>query len=322
MYSKSAINTGSGNAFYDWIVAFNSAYLKSKVQPVGSITRQVPLVYQINEEYDAGEKNNKRKRGDKNGIKTQYCILLHNVCEVDLTFDGIGVTQGHVYESDLVAVVDCILTNFQTIQVYERAVIKGVKFRCRGFEFADRKADVEEVNNNLVENWSNRKHYSSWCRVKNYQADDDMSISAEILFGQLNYCFRLNFPVDKYIHGLAMGHCSIRNNCIYSEQRWNYYVKADVGVGGLKANRFVCLNYVDSSAIAVSALNSDDEPILSGEISTSFTSPCSIQTLNKIVDKIFLIPIHPERLNFEYRSIFPDIDNTRLVEPDCIFRHQ
>jgi hypothetical protein len=115
-----------------------------------------------------------------------------------------------------------------------------------------------------------------------------------------------------------MGHCSVRNST-YSDERWQYFVKAD-GAGALRANRFICLNYVESSAIAVSTLNAADEPILSGENMTGFSSLTAHDMDDKIPHRLFLLPIHPERLSFDYGCIYPDLDNTRVLESDCHFK--
>jgi hypothetical protein len=330
MSSQHGVNTSQGNKFYDWLIAFHTAYTLSLLAPVDSITTDFPRMYH-NLTHVTGNKKRKQKNPSNNKLqlKTQYCTVLHITLNNSLlsttpAIDPILVLEGHVYESDFIEVFRCIETKLnKKVQVHNRAIVKGVKFHCRGFEFADKKgeAEINTKNNDLTVNWSDRIHYSSWCRMRYYEPDDgEVSISTEIQFGQLNYCFRLNFPCDKYVHGLAFAHCSVRNSCTYGRDRWQYYVNAQGGLGSLKANRYICLNYVDSTAIAVSALNSDNQPLLSGANLNGFTSLQAITELeNEKVDKIYLLPIHPERLEFVYRCIVPDLDNTRILEAECNF---
>jgi hypothetical protein len=341
MSSQQGVNTSQGNRFYEWLVAFYTAYTLSLSEPVDSITTDVPRLYHDILYVTKGTKLKKHKQNNNNNnnnkklLKTQYCTVLHrktsnnNSTKTEITpqmniIDPLLVVVGHVYESDVIDVIQCVQNKMnKKVQVHNRAIIKGVKFQCRGYEFADKKNETE-INtkiNDLTVNWSDRTHYSSWCRIRHYEPDEsEISISTEIQFGQLNYCFRLNFPCDKYVHGLAFGHCSVRNSSTYAHDRWQYYVNARGGLGSLKANRFICLNYVDSTAIAVSALNSENQPLLSGANLNGFTSLAAITELeNEKVDRIFLIPIHPERIEFTYRCIVPDLDNTRVLEKECNF---
>ena len=88
---------------------------------------------------------------------------------------------------------------------------------------------------------------------------------------------------------------------------------------------FVCLNYVQSTAIGVSALSKVDGklvPHLSSQNFSSFTRAYTdlnksvYAPLNAKLHSIYLIKLHPERVNFEYASILKDKDGTKTREPD------
>jgi hypothetical protein len=145
------------------------------------------------------------------------------------------------------------------VTCYEKAVIKGVKISCRGRQFAE---TLNTDHHDLHQCWNVKRQYRSWFRLQDYfiKRSYDNSrkrgarteISREIvqstMFGQLDYCFRLNIPGEPFIHGLAMGHCSLRA-CSYSDKRWQHWV--DPAVQPKRVDTFVCLNYIDSTAIGV-----------------------------------------------------------------------
>jgi hypothetical protein len=145
------------------------------------------------------------------------------------------------------------------VQAYESAIVKGVKLSCRGRYFADAPGND---HHNLHLNWSVKRHYKSWFRFQNYYIErifdsskkrkSRVEVAREVrqttMFGQMDFCFRLNIPGEPFIHGLAMGHCTTRD-AIYSDKRWQHWVDPNANPSSCKT--FVCLNYVDSTAIAV-----------------------------------------------------------------------
>jgi hypothetical protein len=220
-----------------------------------------------------------------------------------------------------------------------------MKFRCRGKKFAPSVGD----HNDLTKSFEWRKHYSCIARVKAYKIEErdendrvhvrtgaaaltlsatavrnghKHHISHSIQFAWLDCAFRLNIPCDKMIHGLAIAHCALRKG-IYVDKRWQHKVKID---GGLLRDRFVCLNYVDSSPIVSSAFNSVGKVLLRRGDLSSFTAnslpntDCYAAPDNNILKTLYLIPIRPERLSLTYDTVIRDNDHTLVLEKDCIFR--
>jgi hypothetical protein len=202
-------------------------------------------------------------------------------CVSDRKFEGIIIVGclGSVY---LIAHHLCCFTllcyfchYFCQVQCRELAKIKGIKFSCRGRQFAENTENVD--HHYLHDFWSVKRQYRSWFRFqdfsveKQYQphkkktAENEMSriVVQSTMFGQMDYCFRLNIPGEPFIDGLAMGHCSTRD-VVYNPHRWQHWVDpgpfVDTQVHAAHrpskkfpkhVNTFVCLNYVDSTAVAV-----------------------------------------------------------------------
>jgi hypothetical protein len=130
------------------------------------------------------------------------------------------------------------------------------------------------------------------------------------------HAFRLNFPGEDLLHGLAIGHCHLRK-AFHSEERWMHYVKP---VGAVCNDQFVCLNYVDSTAIGLCAVNVNNKVMFSSEDATSFTplatatrdANCYAQPNDMKLNRLYLIPLHPERLSIEYGNVLEDEDRTRV----------
>jgi hypothetical protein len=130
--------------------------------------------------------------------------------------------------------------------------------------------------------------------------------------------FRLNFPGEELLHGLAIGNCHLRQG-FYSEERWQHYVKP---FGSVCSDQFVCLNYLDSTALGLCAVNVNNKVMFSSEDATSFTplatatrdANCYAQPDDMVLNRLYLIPLHPERLSIEYGNVFDDEDGTRVWE--------
>ncbi len=244
--------------------------------------------------------------------------------------------NGHVYSSDLIAVADAILP-LKKFQVFSSLVIKGVQFRCRGKHFSVSRGD----HNDLRRCYGWKKHYSCIARVKNYSVEErdanDVVVgstaarkrksvalpaghkivtSHKIQFAWLNCAFRLNVPCDPLIHGLAVAHCALRDG-LYSDKRWQHSVNVDEVIAH---DRFVCLNYIDSSPIVSSAFNSAGKVLhrkgdMSAFVATSIPHPeCYAAADNNILAHLYLIPIKPERLSFAYDNVLLDSDHTLVFE--------
>ncbi len=242
---------------------------------------------------------------------------------------------GHVFESDLLFLRERILLDTKAVEAYEKVVVKGVRIDGRGVEYG-RAGD----HNDLPSQWSIKRFYKSWFRCKHHKVvicydnnnqqtkiETSRSVDHDIRFGQLDFAFRLNFPGDEFLHGLAVGHC-VQRKPTYSDKRWQHFVHPTKGV--YKADSFVCLNYVDSTAIAVCALNATSKVMFTSHDTTSFTPVATQQNERyyakgieeEILAQLFLIPIHPERLNIEYGDVFADKDGTRVWEDSLRLREE
>ncbi len=84
--------------------------------------------------------------------------------------------------------------------------------------------------------------------------------------------------------------------------------------------RFICLNYVNSTAIALSALDARDFPLLKSDYMASFTRAFTDNTKNiyaphdAILSSLYLIELHPERVGFDYDEVLEDKDGTKRQE--------
>ncbi len=253
---------------------------------------------------------------------------------------------GVVFLSDFSSVAECIIPQ-RKFQAYTDIVVKGIKFKCRGTHYSV----VSGPHNDLTTIYSSKRHYSCIARVKSYrleERDDNNTVvmpshhsrrarrnnnelpnghkivtSHIIQFAWLNCAFRINIPCDPMIHGLALAHCALRDG-IYSDKRWQYRV--DVR-GAMCVDRFVCLNYVDSSPIVSSGFNSDKKVLLrTGDMSaftaSSIPNPeCYALPHNNILSHLYLIPIKPERLSVTYDTVLRDADHTLVLENDCHFKY-
>jgi len=147
-------------------------------------------------------------------------------------------------------------------------------------------------------------------------------------FGQANAFFRIKVG-DPSIDGLAFANITFRKAEI-SDKTYHHFISAEDSSIYCK-QKFVCLNYVDSSSIAVSALGGEEnlkypmgrplmKPVDSMRFSDHFVNPLSHDTKsyapkNAELTKLHLIELHPNRLKTSYATgVFNDDDGTRVFE--------
>ncbi len=268
----------------------------------------------------------------------EYFIYNHNGDGLSLQdMDVRECMNGHVYFTDLRSISECVLP-LRKFEVYTSIVVKGIKFKCRGKHFAVPGGD----HNNLRKCYGWKKHYACIARVKTYTLEErnkkdevvvrplgvrrssvplpnghSLVTSHKIQFAWLNCAFRLNIPCDPLINGLALANCALRDG-VYDEKRWQHSVS--IIDDSLCPDRFVCLNYVDSSPIVSSAFNSAGKVLhrkgdMSAFTATSIPNPeCYAAPDNNILAQLYLIPIRPERLSLTYENILRDSDHTLVFE--------
>ncbi len=241
---------------------------------------------------------------------------------------------GHVFETDVQFMMRFIHSNSMMVDSFEKVIVKGIRIDCRGRAFP-----AGSESDDLYTMWHSKRLYKSWFRVRHHRinivyncnnkktrVEVSRSVVHDFRFGQLIYAFRLNLPGEEFLHGLAIGHCHLREST-YSAERWQHFVKPEQSAC---SDKFVCLNYIDSTAVAVCALNATSKVMFSSEDATSFTplatatrdANCYAQPNERVLDRLFLIPIHPERLKMEYGNVFEDVDNTRVWDNSLRLREE
>jgi hypothetical protein len=175
-----------------------------------------------------------------------------------------------------------------------------------------------------------------------------------VKFGQINSCWRTSMPGDEVVHGLAFANVTLRRTK-YNARRRHFSIPAAWMGYQRKSQRFVSVNFIDSTSIGVSAiskraLNAEElkklkdkkgkekqketdsvsqrlySPMLKPEGAQSFIqftdaskqSSGSYAKQDAIIHELFLIELHPERITYRYDSIFPDEDGTKLWERTSI----
>jgi hypothetical protein len=79
-----------------------------------------------------------------------------------------------------------------------------------------------------------------------------------------------------------------------------------------------CVNFIN--LICNSAITAEGKSMISPDDVTSMTQVCSTMKFlygygtKNVLKELYLIPLHPERLTFEYGNIFDDEDRTRVFE--------
>jgi hypothetical protein len=294
IYMSTHGGRNSTSGFYCWLFALNREYYSNEQSHLA--------LYFISLTDNTNDANNDAK-------------------EIDL----LSCVNGHIYLRDFLIVVDSVLNT--RIQAYEKVIVKGIKFLCRGTDFCA----PGGYHNSLKKHFSNKKHYSSIVRIRKYNITEKRGediTSDTIKFGWLNCAFRINMSGDPLIHGLAMAHCCQRDG-VYSAKRWQHTVSVDDPPCYPNAissiDQFVCLNYVDSSPIASSALNKDNKVLLNHLDMMAFTSKSTDHIDCYAVDdmvlaQLYLIPMKPERLKFIYGNVLKDVDKTLVLENDCHFK--
>ncbi len=243
--------------------------------------------------------------------------------------------------------------------LHYKVLIKGIYFSCRGKEYSEHgkyysssnpAVNVYNDNNIISKHWHRRVQYSSFVRINNWvavpygsgknvnkakkrsrekdQGDYAKDLNSVVQFGQLNHCFRLRLG-DDLVDGLAFANITMRIP-IEEKKNYHYYVSADDSESINTKQKFVCLNYVDSTAIGISAIHCPHGEFTlgvpmqkpQGEYRYSDYIPKgSVGKRNGIyaeknadLSKLYMIELHPERLSVSYGTIKDDVDGTKVWE--------
>eukprot|EP01034_Spumella_vulgaris_P021783 gene21783-27849_t len=261
------------------------------------------------------------------------------------------VSQAKIYIADFDTIIRELAEfgtkNKQPIASHIAAMVKGVKLTGRGESFAEKSVAVRAVQGNaqavrairiendaniLCENWHDRFQVNSWCRVQDFYiqtiapkkgAVDQALVfvtKKKVYFGQINYMFRAYVPSDRILNGCAFANVMLRKPTMDKKRGHNYVgMNDDETYFGDK--HFVSLNYVDSTAVALSALDENGYPVMNPNQvrkNMKFTpkdyklkfSPNASEDLSRL----YFIEMHKERLELAYDLIESDSNGTKVFE--------
>jgi hypothetical protein len=253
--------------------------------------------------------------------------------------------RGHYYGalSGLISADKCLERSPQDLlRVWHRRNQYSSFFRCTDLEVV-----VDGVVNEHQKTSSGRKlgkkvrgNITGAARfkrtVENLEDDEaEVRVYHEVVkFGQINSVWRNDMPGDKVVHGLAFANATFRK-VKYDEERRHYCLEAVSLRAPASDQKFICVNNIDSTSIAVSAVSKvEEENDATGKIKTVFRpmlKPDGVQSFIQCheasqassvcyaphkakLHALYLLELHPERLSFQYENILDDVDGTKLWE--------
>ena len=275
---------------------------------------------------------------------TEY-ILSDNSSLTVKEHDFLRICSGAVYAADLNTVGASIALQTCVSATCSKVVIKGVTFKCRGLPPQDEQDIWNDLSlywddhrhsgswcqvtlyNVVTEEVSGSNNVGD-CRVqskKRGKSNDvpqsrpkkvwikQRRVGSSLVHGQIDYCFRITLP-DELVNGIAFGHITTRATSSKTDKSSRGHCRANVGYKTPPApqSAFIPLNYVNSTSIALSGLDRDSLPLLRSDYMSSFTRAFTDQNKNiyaPIDSKLhflYFIELHPERVSFEYDSIWYD----------------
>ena len=252
------------------------------------------------------------------------------------------VNSGAVYASDLDFIGARILSETFVFATCTKVVIKGITFKCRGLPPQQEVADWDD----LTLYWDDHRHSATWCQLTAYAVVEEevknmedqpkkrskvssqqkpkyvkrKRVASPVVHGQLDFAFRINMPEDKLVHGVAFGHFTTRATD-FDDNRRHFRVNVGYALSPAPQPRFISLNYVNSTAVALSGLAQNGLPLLKSDYLTSFTKAYTDKNKGIYAPSktslyfLYFIELHPERVTFEYQSIWWD-------DPDDVMHRQ
>ncbi len=277
-----------------------------------------------------------RVGGGATGLTSLVCNVWNDPTKISAEKVLEMATCGIIMESDINGIIREAL-HFYPV-TYTKAIIKGLKFRGRGEGYCERDklrkftnggaAGRREVfmgiKENYVEcNWHKSHQYSSWCSITDHKYGYSTKAKAfEIIpqkhIAQFNTFFRLHFQHDSLIDGLAFADIALHNSQVETIRGGCNSI-----VSGSKSytqdKMYVCLNYVDATALMVCPMDAGGVPICHSERYTTTTytrkkDNLCINSDNTAMKKLYFIAMHPERRNYQYGRVDTDLDFSRRKE--------
>jgi hypothetical protein len=235
------------------------------------------------------------------------------------------------------------LAEFGTSQMHPLAgfihgIVKGVKLTGRGVKMAEETVDeiigdsrefrVTNPENILKDNWHYRFQVNSWCHITDHYVYN-RTITSRTYYGQINYMFRMFVPSDNILHGCAFANMCVRRVSCDERRGGEHYVSMNDGQSYVADKHFVSLNYIESTAVATSALDELELPLM---------NPSSVRKNMKFSPKqyklhfsnkssnelrrLYFIDLHKERQNIEYGTVEDDEHNTKVFEDKVLQHHE
>lgn len=259
-------------------------------------------------------------------------------------FDGI-IFDLAVFAPDAILRV----ANAQPIAAFTRAVVKGIQFNARGQKYAEdtllledlsgtnrvglsKKFMIQNEDNKLKSSWFPSFQLNSWCKVTDfyvhYTNRNVKQVKRKLYVGQLNYFFRMFVPSDLIVNGVAMANIVLRN-VGYSPVHGCYQIKNMMNdVDSYYAHKqFVPLSYIDSTALAVIAMDKHELPMMSPDATLRKAKdrikdyPLVFSNQNfSDVERLDLVELHKDRVHLQYKSVEFDPEGINKME-ECILEH-
>jgi hypothetical protein len=142
---------------------------------------------------------------------------------------------------------------------------------------------------------------------------------------------------DSVVHGLAFASVTFRE-ATYDAKRRHYSISAQSMGTYSSRQKFICVNFIDSTSIGVSPISLREEAVQTkkGDVKiikhfTPMLKPDGVQSFIQWTDAsknssafyarreatlhaLYMIELHPERISYRYANIDPDTDGTKLWE--------
>jgi len=152
--------------------------------------------------------------------------------------------------------------------------------------------------------------------------------------GQFNYFFRIRIKSDRLLNNLPFASAVLRKPT-FDKSRHHNFISGEDKDSYYPHKQFVSLNYIDSTAIAISALDEQSFPLLNPKVRSKWILDKSylLISANSLLDRLYFIELHPERLikkvvldesnkyvdvswemTTDYRTVLHDEDHTKTPE--------
>lgn len=135
-------------------------------------------------------------------------------------------------------------------------------------------------------------------------------------------------PSDNILNGCAFANITLRTSKL-DKHRLTSYVGMNDNQTYVGDKHFVALNYIDSTAVALSAMDEDGLPMINpSQVRRNMKYKPKKYTLHfskKLpveVSRLYCIDLHKERLDIDYDTVEDDRHNTKVFEEKVLQHHR